>query len=206
MAILWLLIFFSWILKKRFQRAELLNQQKQKEEFRKKEEELHRETLEAEKEVIRMRNEKLREKMKQKDKELANSTIQTLHKNEMLITLRDELKKLAAFSNEAGHTHEVNHLVRKINREIDNENQWKIFEIQFEKVHEEFLNRMKSAHPNLSPRELKLCAYLRMNITSKEISVLMNISTRGVEISRYRLRKKLNLSRETNLTDFILTF
>jgi DNA-binding CsgD family transcriptional regulator len=194
------------VIKKRFERAKLRHQKEQQEEFRKKEEILQRETLEAEKEVIRLRNEKLREEMKQKDKELANSTIQTLHKNEMLITLRDELKKLAALVSDEGHTHLVSHLVRKINKEIDNENQWKIFEIQFEKVHEEFLNRLKSSYPSLSPRELKLCAYLRMNISSKEISVLMNISTRGVEISRYRLRKKLNLSRETNLTEFILSF
>ena len=92
-------------------------------------------------------------------------------------------------------------MVRKINKEIDNENQWKIFETQFENVHEEFLKRLKTTYPDLTPRELKLCAYLRMNNSSKEISLLMNISTRGVEISRYRLRKKLNLSEKpTSLT------
>ena len=79
------------------ERLKLKSQKEQQEAFRKKEGQLHRETLEAEKEVIRFRNEKLREGIKQKDKELANSTMQTLNKNEMLITLRDEMKKLAAF-------------------------------------------------------------------------------------------------------------
>jgi len=153
-----------------------------------------------------LRNEKLREEMKLKDKELANATMQTLHKNEMLIKLRDELKKLVALSNNETHKHEVKYLVRKINKEIDDENHWKIFETQFENVHEEFLKRLKTTYPDLTPRELKLCAYLRMNNSSKEISMLMNISTRGVEISRYRLRKKLNLPRETNLTEFIMSF
>lgn len=204
--LLMLLLIFLWLLKRRYERSKLRSQRKQEENFRRKEEKLHKETLEAEKQVIRMRNDKLREEMKLKDKELANATMQTLHKNEMLITLRDELKKLASLSNDEGHKYEVKRLVRQINKEIDSENQWKIFETQFEKVHEEFLKRIKLAYPDLSPRELKLCAYLRMNISSKEISVLMNISTRGVEISRYRLRKKLSLSRESNLTEFIISF
>lgn len=93
-----------------------------------------------------------------------------------------------------------------INKDIDSDKQWEIFETHFENVHEEFLKRIKQAYPDLSPRELKLCAYLRMNSSSKEISVLMNISTRGVEIARYRLRKKLDLPRETNLANFIISF
>lgn len=205
-AIILLLILFGWILKRRFEVAKRRNEKEQEEVFRRKEEKLQKEALESEKQVIRIRNEKLREEMKLKDKELANATMQTLHKNEMLIKLRDELKKLAVLSNDETHKYEVKYLVRKINKEIDNENQWKIFETQFENVHEEFLKRLKTTYPDLTPRELKLCAYLRMNNSSKEISLLMNISTRGVEISRYRLRKKLDISRETNLTDFIMSF
>jgi DNA-binding CsgD family transcriptional regulator len=97
-------------------------------------------------------------------------------------------------------------MVRKIDREIDSEMQWEVFEKHFESVHEEFLKRLKATYPDLTPRELKLCAYLRLNISSKEIATLMNISTRGVEISRYRLRKKLLLEHDTNLTDFIVSF
>lgn len=210
--ILYFLIFIICIfiliqfLKKRFKRAKKRNEKEQQELFRKKEQKLRTESLLAEKEIIRLRNDKLREGIKMKDKELANSTIEMLHKNEMLIALRDELKKLSDLSKDENHKHEVKHLMRKINKEIDNEKQWQVFEIHFENVHEEFLERIKNKYPKLTPRELKLCAYLRMNISSKEISVLMNISTRGVEISRYRLRKKLELDRETNLTDFVLSF
>ena len=203
------LIFISLVMlamRRRFVRAKIRSEQKQQELYRKKEEKLQRENLESEKEVIRMRNEKLREGIKGKDKELANSTMQMLHKNEMLITLRDELKKLSCIVGDESHQYDVIRLVRQINKEIDNEKQWKVFETHFEHVHEEFLTRIKTNYPNLTPRELKLCAYLRMNISSKEISVLMNISTRGVEISRYRLRKKLGISRDINLTDFILSF
>lgn len=201
-----IIFLIVYIIKRRFEKAKNQSKLRQEEVFRKKEEQLQRETLEKEKEIIKMRNDKLRQEMKVKDKELANSTMQMLQKNEILIKLKEELKKLALSSKDETSIHEVKHLLRKINKEIDSENQWKVFETHFESVHEEFLKRIKQEYPNLTPRELKLCAYLRMNISSKEISVLMNISTRGVEITRYRLRKKLDLNRKTNLTDFILSF
>jgi len=167
---------------------------------------LQREFVEAEKQIIQIRNKNLKDEMVLKNKELANATMQMLHKNEILINLKAELKKLDDISDKSERKYKANWLLRKIDKEIDNEKQWEIFETHFESVHEEFLLRIKSAYPELTPRELKLCAYLRMNISSKEIAALMNISTRGVEISRYRLRKKLGLARENNLTDFILSF
>jgi DNA-binding CsgD family transcriptional regulator len=68
----------------------------------------------------------------------------------------------------------------------------------------DFLTVLKSKFPTLKPHELQLCAYLRMNLSSKEIAPLMSISVRGVEIGRYRLRKKLNLSTEENLVQYLL--
>jgi len=204
--IIGLLILFIFFFRRRINNIRSKSIIQQEEEFRKKEAEMKRNALENEKELIKMRNDKLRHDMKLKDKELANSTMQMLQKNEILISLKKELRKLAMSSRDENSIHEVKHLLRKIDKEIGSENQWKVFETHFESVHEEFLKRIKIEFPNLTPRELKLCAYLRMNISSKEISVLMNISTRGVEISRYRLRKKLNLAREDNLTNFILNF
>lgn len=81
---------------------------------------------------------------------------------------------------------------------------WEHFAHHFDKVHNDFLIVLKSRYPNLTPSELKLCAYLRMNLSNKEIAQLINISTRGVEIARYRLRKKLGLTKEVNLFEFLL--
>jgi len=67
-----------------------------------------------------------------------------------------------------------------------------------------FLKKIKSLHPELTPNDLKLCAYLRLNLSSKEIGPLLNISVKSVEIKRYRLRKKKDLAREANLTLYIL--
>jgi DNA-binding CsgD family transcriptional regulator len=74
----------------------------------------------------------------------------------------------------------------------------------FDKVHSDFIAGLKEKHPAISGNELKLCAYLRMNLSTKEIAQLMNISVRGMEISRYRLRKKSGISSETNLFDYLI--
>ena len=74
----------------------------------------------------------------------------------------------------------------------------------FDKVHSDFLVKLKETHPTVTGNELKLSAYLRMNLSTKEIAQLMNISVRGVEISRYRLRKKLGLPSEVGLFDYLI--
>lgn len=190
----------------RLEKSKKLEEERQKQLFREREEQLRTDALESEKEVIRLRNEKLRIEMIQKDKELANNTMQMIQKSKSLMAIKRDLQKLSREIGDDLITSHINSMVRKINREIEDEKQWEVFESHFESVHEEFLKRLKAAYPELTPRELKLCAYLRLNISSKEIATLMNISTRGVEISRYRLRKKLNLDRETNLTEFIIEF
>ena len=83
---------------------------------------------------------------------------------------------------------------------------WEQFALHFDKTHSDFLKALKERYPNLSANELKLCAYLLMNLSSKEIAQLMNISVRGVEISRYRLRKKLTIATEISLFDFLMEF
>ncbi len=201
-----LVIVVIYLMRKRFEKAKEKHEEVQREIFRKKEEKLQREALEAEKELIRMRNEELRKDMKQKDKELANSTMQMIQKSKTLSTIKNELHKLSKDIGDDIITNHINSIIRKVNREIENETQWEVFESHFENVHEEFLKRLKADYPDLTPREMRLCTYLRLNITSKEIASLMNISTRGVEISRYRLRKKLGLEHDSNLTDFIMSF
>lgn len=203
---LFLVLLILYFIRKKIERSKQREAEQQKEKFKEREERLKREALEAEKEIIRLRNEKLRKEMIMKDKELANSTMETIQKNKLLNKIKTELRKIQGKARNQEVKEAISSLIRKINREVDTEKQWEVFETHFESVHEAFLTRIKEAYPDLSPRELKLCAYLRMNISSKEIAALMNISTRGVEISRDRLRKKLGLSRDQNLTEFILTF
>jgi AraC family chitin signaling transcriptional activator len=86
-----------------------------------------------------------------------------------------------------------------------NKHEWEIFETNLNQIHNEFIINLSKKYPNLTPKDIKLCVYLKMNLSSKEIAPLMNISFRGVELHRYRLRKKLNLSQEENLSKFLLS-
>lgn len=173
---------------------------------RQNENKIKREKLQAEKELIRLRNTQLKTEMVAKDKELANSTLQMIQKNKLLNRLKLELDKMNAKTNDDLVKNQNQALIRRINKEIEDKNQWRVFEEHFEAVHEEFIKRLREQYPDLTPKERKLSAYLRLNISTKEIALLMNISTRGVEVARYRLRRKFNLERDTNLLDFILKF
>ena len=78
-----------------------------------------------------------------------------------------------------------------------------IFDVNFEKIHHDFFEKLKQLDPTITKRELRLCAFVKMDLTNKEISPLLNISTRGVETARYKVRKKLNVSHEENFTAFL---
>lgn len=161
----------------------------------------------SEKEIMHLRNESLKSKMKHKNKELANATLHLIQKNKTLTYLKDDLSNLTkSIPSDKPEKQSINNLLKKINKDLRNENGWELFNNYFDEVHQDFIERLRQNYSDLSPKELRLCAYLRMNISTKEIAPLMNISVRGVEISRYRLRKKLKLDYNTNLTDFIISF
>ena len=88
----------------------------------------------------------------------------------------------------------------------DDDEQWREFESRFERVHIDFLKNLQKKYPNLSPTEKRLCAFLRLNMTTKEIANIMHVSSRAVEQSRYRLRKKLGLDKKQDLNNFLCQF
>lgn len=94
--------------------------------------------------------------------------------------------------------------MNKINKAVKNKDEWKVFETNFNEVHEDFFKDVLQKFPKLTSKDLKLCSYLKMNLSSKEIAPLMGISVRGVEVHRYRLRKKMNLDSDVNLTKFLI--
>lgn len=173
-------------------------------EYRQKEQDFKSQALQAEKKIVELKNERLRIEMIHRDKELANQTMSLIKKNKFLVKLKEELEKIKQASSDELQKSKISSLITKINKDIDQQNQWEVFETAFDEVHDDFMNRLKTLYPNLTPKELKLCAFLRMNISTKEIAPLMNISVRGVEICRYRVRKKLNIDRDQNLTSMII--
>jgi len=153
--------------------------------------------IQNEKEIMTIRNEQLEEQYKNKTNELAASTMSIINKNELLSQIKDQLLKVEDHS-------DITSVVKHIDKSLNHDENWKLFREAFENVDAEFFRNLKDQHPNLSPNDLKLCAYLRLNFSSKEISSLINISPRSVEVKRYRLRKKLNLQNSENLTDYII--
>ena len=99
----------------------------------------------------------------------------------------------------------VGQLIKKINKNLKKNDDWQYFEDAFNNADKDFFKEIKAKHQELTNNDLKLCAFLRLNLSSKEIAPLLNISVHSVEIKRYRLRKKMNLSRETRIVDYIMT-
>lgn len=173
--------------------------------LKRQEDEFREEAQRTEAEIIRLRNEKLEVEVAYKNRELASSAMHLLQKGEVLLSIKQELEKLTEETSPAGRK-QLQKLIRTIKDDIRLDHNWKQFEYHFDQVHGDFLAQLRAAYPDLTARDQRLCAYLRMNFTTKEIAQLMNISVRGVEISRYRLRKKLNLDRDQNLNAFMMDF
>ena len=190
----------------RYKRKEsILNQEKNA-----KIEEEKRRRLEIEKtketEMLKLKDEKLQSEITSMENLLASSTMNLVVKNEFIQMIKEQLQVLKKETNRQ----EINKSIDRINKEINttlrlNED-WEQFEVHFDKVHGEFLSRIRKEYPDLSPNEQKLCAFLRLNLSSKEIANFMSISARGVEVARYRLRKKLSLEQGKNLSKFILQY
>ncbi|WP_116125523.1 triple tyrosine motif-containing protein [Lewinella sp. IMCC34183] len=153
---------------------------------------------ETELEVTRLNNERLREEIDAKNREAALSTMNLVKKNELLQQIKDDL--LAGQDPKRN----IREVVKTIDRNIDEAETWSLFRDAFENADSAFFKKVKDRHPELTPNDLKLCAYLRLNLSSKEIAPMLNISPRSVEVKRYRLRKKMGLDREQGLTEYIL--
>ncbi len=163
-----------------------------------------REREEQERELIKLRNEKLQAELSFKSSELASSTMAIIKKNEFLMEMKEMLQNQKEQLGTRYPDKYYDRLVQKIDDNMSSQDDWKVFEANFERAHEQFMKTLTDKYPDLTPSDLRLCAFLRMNLSSKEIAPLLGISVRGVENHRYRLRKKMNLDADSNLTDFMI--
>lgn len=160
--------------------------------------------LQNEKERIKKDKELLENDIIDKSKELANYTMQLVNKKDIFNDLQFDLKELRALVRTQSSREKITEIFRKLHQHKIGEEYMEVFDVNFEKVHHHFFEKLKELHPNLSKKELRLCAFIKMDLTNKEISPLLNISVRGVETLRYRLRKKLDLDHEDNLYEFLI--
>ena len=153
--------------------------------------------LEAQKEIIQLKNESLQQDIEARNRELAVSTMSMIKKNNVLNDFKAELLKFSEIETVAP-------LVKKINKSLNDKDDWEFFEEAFNHADKDFFKKVKDLHPELTANDLRFCVYLRLNLSSKEIAPLLNISHRSVEIKRYRLRKKINLDHEINLNNYFI--
>ncbi|TZF83156.1 transcriptional regulator [Pedobacter sp. BS3] len=168
------------------------------------EEYLKREAILNEQKIMHLKNEQLQADLASKNREIANSAMNIASKNELLHKIKNELHNIKAESKGKLSDNELRKIHKVIDEGLNDKRDWNLFEKSFNEAHENFFKKLKAGHPDLVPNDLKLCAYLRMNMSSKEIASLLNITVRGVEIRRYRLRKKLNLEHDKNLVEFLI--
>ncbi len=175
------------------------------EELQKEHEEyLRQEAVANEQQIVKIRNEQLQADLASKSRELANSAMNIVYKNELLQKISDEIAQFKDSTGKKLSDDQLKRIQKVINDGMSDEHDWNLFESSFNEAHESFFKKLKAQHPDLVPNDLKLCAYLRMNMSSKEMASLLNISLRGVEIRRYRLRKKLDLEHDKNLVEFLM--
>jgi len=141
--------------------------------------------------------EKANELLETKNKELAASTLQLVEKDEFLKKLKTELKG----ENGNVKVSEINRVLKSIS--VGNANNWEEFKLRFTDVNKNFYEKLNSAYPNLSQTDQKICALIKLNLSSKDMARLLGISTKSVHTTRHRLRKKMGLERSDNLEELI---
>ena len=186
-----LLLFLLQFLNNRYYKK-----QKQK-LLEKKERELELEQLESQRQLMQFKNENLQLDIENKNRELGMATMNLVKRNEFLNSIKEELSKGKSLD-------DFKKVIKLINSNLNNTSDWKLFEEAFNNVDKDFMKKVKTLHPSITPNDLRLCAYLRLNLSSKEIAPLLNISHKSVEVKRYRLRKKIGLDHNQSLSNYII--
>lgn len=191
----------------------MLFRQRRKTEIEKKQLTAHHQQKTAEQQLeveqskaalTEIQHEKLQAEINFKNQELASATMHLVQKGEILLTVQENLNQILEKSTSPAVKKEIQQLLNLLNFDTKLDGDWEQFAFHFDQVHVDFLQRLREQFPQLNANDQKLCAFLRMNLATKEIAPLLNISVRGVEASRYRLRKKLGLPGDANLTDWVM--
>jgi DNA-binding CsgD family transcriptional regulator len=161
-------------------------------------------------EIKELKNQQLQYELRHKSQELANSTMNLIRKNEMLLDIVESITKtsddIRKNSDQNVIISRLTRMERSIRQNIENDNNWKKFEANFDLVYENYLKRLGENYPDLNVSDKKICAYIKMDLSSKDMAPLLNMSVRSIETNRYRIRQKLSLERDVNLADFLQKF
>ncbi|WP_308757837.1 LuxR C-terminal-related transcriptional regulator [uncultured Bacteroides sp.] len=158
------------------------------------------------KKIDLLKEENLQAELHHKSEELIHTTLNLVRKNEMLQNIKSEVLSILHAAKEENLViirRKILCLITQIDTNMEHDDDLLAFQSTFDSVHHNLFQKLEARFPELTKREKLLCAYIKMNLMSKEIAPLLNISQRGVEVSRYRLRKKLGLGEGENLAEFL---
>ena len=165
--------------------------------------EMQKVLMEKDIEIRTNENTQLESQLKFKKSELMNIALNIISKNEFLEKLKNNIRSIQKKNTEEISNNDFVQLLNLINENIDLKADRESFNMYVGEINSDFYFRLKSKYPNLTENEKKLCALLRLKLTSKQISSLLNISPKSVEVNRYRLRQKIGISHNEKLTDVI---
>lgn len=206
-AILVSLFFARKMIRKASSEAARKIEKRKEEEMAKLKERTEQEALRKDYEIAALKSEQLEHDIKHKSSELSNITMNVIRKNEILLDISSRLEKLRlqAGKDSSGSAigSDIEKIQKLIGHNISHDDDWKNFNQNFDIVYENYTKRLMERHPDLNKTEQRICCYLKMGLSTKEIAPLFNIAPRSVEMSRYRLRKKMGLDRDTNLTAYL---
>lgn len=160
------------------------------------------EKVKSEQEILRLQNENLEKDIANQRSRLSASVMQTAHKNSFLNQIKSQIKELKTDST----PNDLKKVIRKIDRELKQEDYWKQFQLVFDKTHTEFIQKLELQHASLTDNEKRLCCFIRMQLSNREIASILNITVNGVEQAKYRIKKKLDLPKPMALNDYIRDF
>ncbi|MDR0798918.1 MAG: hypothetical protein LBN18_04070 [Dysgonamonadaceae bacterium] len=208
-----LLLAIAVLLDRRSQKA-VVNMRKTKElEMKEQKKSYELKVQDKEIEITELQQQQLEEQLQHKSSELANSVMHLVRKNEILQHIygkldgiRVEVKKEKSATDRKDIVQQIFQIEQDIQENIKDDDSWKRFEANFDVVHHDYLKRLLTIYPNLSQQDRQFCACLKLGFSSKDIAALLNITLRSVEAIRYRLRKKMDLDKETSLAEFLQGF
>lgn len=195
------------IIKRRTERELVRIKAEQERQMHEQEIKLQVEREKRKHQLAEMRNEQLDTELKHKQSQLSDSTMNLMRKNDMLQQIDREMAELSESMRrgdpKARLTRQIQEIRKSIQTNMNDDDNWEKFEENFNMVYDDFMKTLTARFPDLKTNDRKLCAYLRMGLSSKEMASLLNTPVRSIETARYRLRKKLNLDGGENLTEFI---
>ena len=192
-----------WTVKRLSLRASKRMAERKQQEIDTMERKAREDSLIKDYEIADLKGRQLEQDIQFKTRELSNITMNVVRKNEILQDISNRLDKLSALEDKAEINRHITHIRSLIRENISHDDDWRTFMHNFDAAYGDFTQRLQQRHAGLTPTELRVCCYLIMGLNSKDMARVFNISHRSVEMTRYRLRKKLELTRDTNLSDYL---